>query len=115
MSGLPSFLESLDKPHTALRPYKNAIFTHKAPLGPVHALWWPCRQIDSIPDVVLLFIPGKLYMEYYCKNSEAMDEFYPRKSRTSWLLSSFPHRYSQGFGEACNPRSCPHRPHAWCR
>jgi len=57
MPGLPSFLEPLDKPDTANLPYENAIFRH-APLGPVHALWWPCKQIDTIPNVVLLFIPG---------------------------------------------------------
>lgn len=59
MSAVPKFLEAWDTPDTAHLPYQNAIFMHKPPIGPVHALWWPCRQIGSAPDVVLLFIPGK--------------------------------------------------------
>jgi pimeloyl-ACP methyl ester carboxylesterase len=55
----PSFLQFLYRPNTAHLPYKDAIFKHKAPIGPVHAQWWTCKQVDAVnPEVVLLFIPG---------------------------------------------------------
>lgn len=61
MSALPSFLKPLSRPDITHLPYKNAIFRHEAPLEPVHALWWPCKETDSSPDVVLIFIPGNLF------------------------------------------------------
>lgn len=57
LAKLPPFLvpwkESADD-----TPYCNAIFEHEQPIGPVHALWWPCKQADCDPNLVLLFIPG---------------------------------------------------------
>jgi hypothetical protein len=63
---LPAFLDPL-KPSVGFNlPYLNAVFRHRPPLGPVHALWWPCRDVGKYhnPEVVLLFIPGNLLPGY---------------------------------------------------
>lgn len=57
MAHLPSFLQPLHDSEPDL-PYKNAVFPHKYPLAPTHAIWWPTQKEQS-PDTVLLFIPGK--------------------------------------------------------
>jgi hypothetical protein len=64
MCGLPPFLEALDTLPSTL-PYKNAVYRHKSPLGPVHAQWWPC---STAPKVVLIFIPGRLKLSWYCSS-----------------------------------------------
>ncbi|KAF8898924.1 hypothetical protein BD779DRAFT_1486254 [Infundibulicybe gibba] len=38
--------------------YLDAVFNHEFPLGPVHSLWWPNRDDNKPPNVILLFIPG---------------------------------------------------------
>src|ERR1700722_451069 len=41
--------------------YHRTIFLHRPPLGPALTRWWPCRITDALPEVVILFIPGKYY------------------------------------------------------
>jgi hypothetical protein len=118
MSSLPSFLEPLNQPDATHLPYTSAIFRHKAPLAPVHALWWPCKQADSTPDIDIFFIPGKYPRDHHCRNLRS-NRVYPRKPWAAWFLSSFPHchpRQSFKFvGEACNTCSSTCWSYPWCR
>jgi hypothetical protein len=60
MSRLPGFLERL--PSTEDRSYIQASINSEGLIvsGRTHALWWPCRDIQATPNIVLIFIPGRL-------------------------------------------------------
>ncbi|KAF7965126.1 hypothetical protein HWV62_45539 [Athelia sp. TMB] len=110
---LPPFLVSRKGCNNAL-PYYDAIFEHEQPIGPVHALWWPCKRADSDPNIVLLFIPGTNdYKSTAYYQMRAVNELSPRQSRTARFLPGFPLHHSRKgiIGQAGNTRPCTRRPH----